>query len=385
MKEPRFSYRTYTLVIPILAAAGLLASLYLALSHYWNYTDIGYSSFCGISKAINCDTVSQSSWSILFGVPLALWGALAYALFFVISLPAQTNTKERKYLWDLLFLLALLFSVADIYFGYITSVKIQAYCLVCIFTYAISLGLLFSTWIIRRRFNTHTFTEGIKGSFTFISQHKLLLTASCSLLIIAVCLRLFLPTYWVYEYPNSTNDIHSGVTKDGHQWIGAKQPILTINEFTDYQCFQCSKIHLILRSLVNKHPDKIRLVHYHYPMDDKFNTVLVKEPFHVGSGALALLAIAAGKQNMYWKTNDALYSIARQGIEEFNINKFAKKLNLDSKQLKNDMYSQSSLKELEHDIRTGLKNNIIGTPSFIVNDKVYAGHLPPEILNIISK
>jgi len=385
MKEPLFSYRTYTLVIPILAIAGLLASLYLALSHYWNYTDISYSSFCGISKAINCDTVSQSSWSVLFGVPLALWGALAYALFLIISLPALTNIKERRYLWDLLFLLALLFSVGDIYFGYITSVKIHAYCLVCIFTYAISLGLLFSTWIIRRRFNTHTFIEGIKGSFILITRNKSLFATCSSLFILAVCLRLFLPTYWVFEYPNYTNNIHTGITTDGQQWIGAKKPILTINEFTDYQCFQCSKMHLILRSLVGKYPDKVRLVHYHYPMDDKFNTVLVKEPFHVGSGALALLAIAAGKQNQYWKANDALYSIARQGLKEFNINKFAQKLNLDTNQLKSDMYSQSSFKELENDIRTGLKNNIVGTPSFIVNDKVYAGHLPPETLNLISK
>ncbi|MBU4035957.1 MAG: hypothetical protein KKA35_05965, partial [Proteobacteria bacterium] len=42
------------------------------------YTDIGYESFCAISKAINCDTVSQSPYSVFLGVPLAIWGVAGY-------------------------------------------------------------------------------------------------------------------------------------------------------------------------------------------------------------------------------------------------------------------------------------------------------------------
>lgn len=385
MKQPHFSYRTYTFWIPLLAAIGLFASLYLGLSHYRNYTDMSYSSFCAISKAINCDTVSQSSWSILLGIPLALWGVFAYTLVFIISLPAQINTKERRYLWDLLFFLALLFSLADVYFGYIKIFKIHAYCLVCLLSYGVSLGLLFSTWIIRRRFNNHSLIKGLIESLSFLKKDKLLVISTLVLLFLFGSLKIYIPTYWIFEYPALKNNIQTGITEDGRQWIGAVQPSIVIKEFTDYQCFQCSKMHLILRQLVNEHPDTVRLIHYHYPMDDKFNTVLVKDPFHTGSGALALLAIAAGKQDKYWQANDALYSIARQGIEEFNINKFAKKLHVDSEQLKRDMYSQSTLKELESDIRTGLKNQIIGTPSFIVNGHVYAGHLPPTVFNEISK
>ena len=383
MIKTKFSYQTFTIQALLLSAIGFATSLYLSISHYRNYRDIGYSSFCAISKAINCDTVSQSSWSVLAGVPMAIWGMLAYALFFLIALPAQRNTPERRYLWEMLFVLALLYSLADIYFGYISATKIHSYCIMCLLTYAVSLTLLFLTWMIRGRFNSHTLGKGLRESFSVIRSHPFT-TRSLILLVLVVCgLQLFLPTYWVYSYPELSEKVQMGVTEEGRPWVGAQQPTLTIQEFTDYQCFQCGKVHLTLRHLVNAYPDTIRLVHYQYPMDENFNTVLVKQPFHTGSGDLALLAIASEKQGKFWETNDALYAIARQEITEFNIAKFAGKLNLDASQLKKDMYSPEVVKALENDIRTGLRHNIVGTPSFIINDKMYAGHLPPEVLEKI--
>ena len=69
-------------------------------------------------------------------------------------------------------------------------------------------------------------------------------------------------------------------------------------EFTDYLCFQCRKMHYYLRDLVARYPDKIRLVHRNYPMDHEFNP-MVKEPFHVGAGKMALLAIHAAASGSF--------------------------------------------------------------------------------------
>ena len=385
MKQKTLPYRVYTVPILILAAIGIAASAYLALSHYRNYTDIGYSSFCAISKSINCDTVSQSPWSILLGLPVALWGILGYTVLFLLALPAQINTEKRRGLWDLLFLIALLFSLIDLFFGYITAVEIQSYCIVCLLTYAVSFSLLFLIWIIRRRFNNHSLFNGIQKGLGFLLQQKSILILLVFLALAFGTLRIFIPTYWNYQYPQLSENIAKGITEEGHPWIGAEDPQLIINEFTDYQCFQCSKAHLFLRLLVDKYPNKIRLVHYHYPMDEKFNTVLVKEPFHTGSGMLALLTLAAARQDKFWEANDALYTVIRYGITAFTIKDFTDKLQLDAEQLEKDMHSESALKQVESDIRTGLKNNILGTPSFIVDGKVYTGRLPNEILDIINE
>jgi hypothetical protein len=52
------AYFWYVIPVAIIALIGLFDSLYLSISHYRNYVDIGYQSFCAISKAINCDTVA---------------------------------------------------------------------------------------------------------------------------------------------------------------------------------------------------------------------------------------------------------------------------------------------------------------------------------------
>ena len=58
------AYAYYFWPVVGLVIAGLLDSIYLSVSHHRVYTDIGYKSFCAISRAINCDTVSQSRYSI---------------------------------------------------------------------------------------------------------------------------------------------------------------------------------------------------------------------------------------------------------------------------------------------------------------------------------
>nr|CBX30216.1 hypothetical protein N47_D30250 [uncultured Desulfobacterium sp.] len=73
-----FPFPIYFGTIAFLLFAGLADSIYLSVHHYLVYTDIGYESFCAISKAINCDTVSQSPYSIFLGVPVAIWGVAGY-------------------------------------------------------------------------------------------------------------------------------------------------------------------------------------------------------------------------------------------------------------------------------------------------------------------
>jgi uncharacterized membrane protein len=53
-------FPVYIWTVATIALAGLVDAVYLAISHYRVYVDMGYKSFCAVSKAINCDTVSQA-------------------------------------------------------------------------------------------------------------------------------------------------------------------------------------------------------------------------------------------------------------------------------------------------------------------------------------
>ena len=169
-----------------------------------------------------------------------------------------------------------------------------------------------------------------------------------------------------------------GITEDGHPWIGAENPELIITEFTDYLCFPCKKNHFYLRSIIQNHPDKIRLVHRHFPMDHIINP-LVKETFHSGSAKLAVLAVYATEKNKFWEISDLLFEIARKN-ESVSIGLLAENTGLDYKEMQLALQNSDFWQKLWKDIKEGLKYGMSGTPGYIINDQLYVGYVPPDIL-----
>jgi len=378
-KQPPLSYPLYYNTVFFFCLAGIADSIYLAVSHLKNYTDITYSSFCALSKAINCDTVSQSSWSIFFGIPVAYWGITGYLLFLLLLIPLRKNNDATTPLWSILVLLSAFFAIASIFLGYISATKIHAYCIMCLLSYGLSFSLFYCSWLIRRRFDNNTFFVSVKKSGHYLLHNRQLVTALIILSIVTFGLKTSLPSYWEFEISPLDDNISHGITEDGHPWIGAKKPSIIIKEFADYQCFQCYKMHFLLRRLINEHPGKIRLIHYQYPMDHQFNSTVVPEPFHVGSGKMALLAIYASTQNKFWVTNDILYQFGRSK-KPFKTTKLADATGLSPEGLALAVNNQQIRLLLRNDIRTGGMAGITGTPSYIINGKTYEGSIPSKIL-----
>ena len=183
---------------------------------------------------------------------------------------------------------------------------------------------------------------------------------------------------WMFDPPVSTSNLNSGTTKDGHPWIGAENPKLVITEYTDYQCFQCRKMHFFLRQLITEYPDKIRLIHRHFPMDHSVNPI-VKEPFHIGSGKMALMAIHAATRNKFWQMNDLLFELAAKS-DVISVRKLAARLEMDPEAMVHSVNDRSARMLLQQDILSGLKLQIIGTPTYVIDENVYLAQIPPEII-----
>jgi uncharacterized membrane protein/protein-disulfide isomerase len=372
-------FPVYFWTIFLLSAAGLANAAYLSISHYRVYTDIGYRSFCAISKAINCDTVSQSPYSIFLGLPVPIWGIVGYLFVLLLLGLARHKDAANKRIWSIILLVALAFSVYSVILALISTFIIHSYCIMCIGSYAISFLLVFYTWIIRKRFGASGLINGLKQDFEFLKHKKLwclsLFTSFFAGLLLTAVL---FPAYWQFSPPLLSAAMSVGTTGEGHPWIGAGKPALTITEFADYQCFQCKKMHFFLRQLVAEHPDKIRLVHRHFPMDHEYNPI-VKEPFHVGSGKMALLAIYATARDRFWEMNDILYENAGSK-KALNLKELADRIEIDYRELAGSIQDQAVLYKLYRDIWKGLKLEIAGTPAYLIDDKVYLGQIPTEIL-----
>ena len=118
-------------VLKILASVGLIDSLYLTLEHYKNA-----SISCGISFS-DCNSVLNSSFSEIWGTPLAFFGFLHYFLL-LISFYLASKKMARYYSLTFSFF-GFLFSL---FLVYLQIFEIEAICLFCMLS-ALTSTLLF--------------------------------------------------------------------------------------------------------------------------------------------------------------------------------------------------------------------------------------------------
>jgi len=369
----------YRIEMVSLVLLGLYVSIHLTYTHYANYNILSYQSFCALSKSINCDTVAQSRFSIFMGVPVAVWGIVGYLFMLSVLLSGFLPRIEDSRSWPLLFVLSVTYSMVSLIYGYISIKFIRSICILCLISYAVNFSSLLVSWITIRRYSLQ-FWFGIRDDFRFYwHTKKKALPLGIFFLSAVLCLLFFYPPYWNFPGFPKSSLFHHGLTQDGHPWIGAKNPRLIITEFTDYQCFPCKKAHLALRKLVQQYPDKIRLVHRHFPMGTQCNP-LVKGTYHEAACTMALIAICAGNHGQFWPTSDSLF-YHDQSKNSINAKKMVEHFGLDFESICCCIRGSESFGQLLHDIREGLELGVRVTPSFIIDDQLYAGHIPTDVLN----
>ena len=377
-------YPAYYWTVLALVLCGLIVSGYLAYSHYLNYTDIAYQSFCAISNAINCDTVSQSTYSIFFELPVPVWGIAGYAFLLILMILAWRREAFEARLWALIFWVSLIFALASLGLAAVSTFLIHSYCIMCIGIYLVSFFTLWFAWLIRSRFAVRGLLGDTFHDLKYLGQLKFLAIPLLTAFLIGLVLTWsMMPSYWHMKPPKLSRSILSGVTAEGHPWLGAAQPEIEIEVFSDYQCFQCKKMHMYLRQLLERYPDRLRIVHRHYPMDHEVNPI-VRTPFHRGSGKMALLAIYAAANDKFWPMNDILFQLAGQK-ETIDLKYIAKRTGLDPIELFKAIKDPLNRIKLNRDVKDGIEYGIDGTPGFIIDGKVHTGTIPPGVINRILK
>jgi len=368
-------YVCYWLPVLVLSLLGIADSIYMSYSHLKVYTDIGYSSFCAITKAVSCDTVAQSAYSILFKLPVPVWGVIGYSFLTALVIMA----KPKRKMWTIIFFISIFFSIYSIYLGFVSYKYIHSFCLMCFLSYGISFAVSFFSWITLQRFydNNLLYSMHLDVNYIFENSKKIISVFTLFICVILLVLIIY-PSYWNIKSPVLKPEINTGFTKDGNPWIGAVNPDIIITEFTDYECFQCKKMHSYLRNLIDQHPEKIRLIHRHYPLDAKFNDIVVKDGMHYGAGYLSLIAIFATKKDNFWEVNDLLYNINVES--SVNLSEISEKTGYSVEELKFAVTSNRNRKILQLDVLTGAKMGITGTPTYLVDGKLYQGFIPKDIL-----
>ncbi len=120
----------------VLCLVGLGVSFYLLNIHYAEGTGV-----CDINETFSCHTVNTSKYSVVFGIPVALLGALGYTFMGFLALGVG-NAKKWKFVtkgvWKQIVQLRVLFAFAlisflfSLYLTYVESFILHTYCIFCL-------------------------------------------------------------------------------------------------------------------------------------------------------------------------------------------------------------------------------------------------------------
>lgn len=164
------------------------------------------------------------------------------------------------------------------------------------------------------------------------------------------------------------------VTKDDHV-RGESNAIVTLVEFSDFQCPFCQRFHPTVIQALSEYSDSLRWVYKHFPLD----------AIHLQARPAAEASECAAEQGKFWEFADALFENQSRlggdyyselaGDLELNVNKFNECVN-----------GRKYKDKVESDYQLGIRLGVRGTPASFINGELLVGAVPyPSLQSAIEK
>ena len=167
---------------------------------------------------------------------------------------------------------------------------------------------------------------------------------------------------------------------------GKPDAIISIIEYSDFECPFCKQFSEIPNKVVDSMPDQVNLVWRNFPLS-------FHDPMATKEAIAAVCAAEQGGNAAFWKYTDDIFKNTRsngQGIPSTNgvdpLLALAKEQGMNIEKFDACLQSDAAAKQVSADLEDGLNAGISGTPGVIlVNHKtgtfnVLAGAVPEDVL-----
>lgn len=152
-----------------------------------------------------------------------------------------------------------------------------------------------------------------------------------------------------------------------HTKGGQQSAAVVIEEFADYQCPPCGKMHPVLQKIVDDYGDRVRVVFRNYPL----------QQIHKNAFTAARAAEAAALQGKFWQMNDMLFKNQElwKDLPEPRptFQSYASRIGLDVEKFKADMDNPAVTSRVIADAERGGSLGVGGTPTMFVNGRELTG------------
>jgi len=149
---------------------------------------------------------------------------------------------------------------------------------------------------------------------------------------------------------------------------GAAEPLVTIVEYSDFECPFCGSFAATLDELVAAYPEDVRVVFQQFPL-----------AMHPGAEPAARASIAAQAQGRFWAMHDRLFA-ERHASGPDRLVELAVELGLDPEKFRADLEAEATAERVRVEQQKGREIGVRSTPNFFINGKLVEGALKPDAL-----
>ncbi len=150
---------------------------------------------------------------------------------------------------------------------------------------------------------------------------------------------------------------------------GPSTALVTIVEFSDFQCPYCKRVEPTLKEVFAKYGDKVRLVSKSEPLS-----------FHSRAEPAAQFALEARAEKGdagFWAAHDLIFEQAPK-LEDADLENAAKQLGLDVSKVQSAIKTHKYKPQIDADARVGADLQADALPHFFINGRRLVGQQPTE-------
>lgn len=173
------------------------------------------------------------------------------------------------------------------------------------------------------------------------------------------------------ENQKESSKVEFTITEKDHI-RGNPEALVTIVEFSDFQCPFCQRFHPTLKQILENYPDQVKLVYKHFPLDQ------IHSEARPSAEASECVYEQKGNDG-FWQFADGLFeNQSRLGLDLYK--ELAIDLSLDMNKFEDCFIQRKYKDQVESDYQEGIKIGVRGTPGSFVNGVLVSGAVPYETL-----
>jgi protein-disulfide isomerase len=147
---------------------------------------------------------------------------------------------------------------------------------------------------------------------------------------------------------------------------GPKDALVTIVQFSDFQCPFCSRVEPTIDQVMKEYAGKVRVAWRNLPL-----------PFHNNAKPAAIAAMAANQQGKFWQMHEIMFK-NQQALSAADLEKYAQQIGLNMPKFKAALEDKKLADAVDAEAAMGGKIGARGTPAFFVNGRFLSGAQPFE-------